>query len=327
MKVLLTGGNGFVGSHIIEVLREMQAHVTLLLRPNADLSFIRNHLTDTTVHLGGLIDIKIMENAIDGADAVIHCAGKTKALHKTEYDIVNHDGTRNVITAANTHRDSIKHFIYISSLAVSGPGDRQRPAREDNPPQPVTAYGRSKLRGEKAVMELAQVPWTILRPAAVYGPRDSDFFNAFKSVKQRIMPLISGGERYLSLVYVRDLALAVRCCLENKGSIGKIFHVATEPPCTDKALFQEIAVQMGVHPLSVSLPSAMLYPICLLNDLLSRITGRPQILNFQKIPELLAPGWVCATERIRNELGFTAETALPEGIQHALSWYRRQGWL
>ena len=327
MKVLLTGGNGFVGSHILEILLEMQSRVALLLRPNADLSFIRNRLTDTTVHLGGLDDPNIMGNATDGADAVIHCAGKTKAVCKTEYDVVNHDGTKNVITAVNTLRDSVKHFIYISSLAVSGPGDLQRPAREDKPPQPVTAYGRSKLRGEKVVMELAQVPWTILRPAAVYGPRDSDFFNAFKSVKQRIMPLINGGERYLSLVYVRDLAAAVRCCLENPRSNGKIFHVAAEPPCTDKALFQEIAVQMGVRPLPLNLPSAMLYPICFFNDLLSRITGRPQILNFQKIPELRAPGWVCNTEHIRNELGFTAETTLPEGIHHALAWYRRQGWL
>ena len=327
MKVLLTGGNGFVGSHILEILLEMQSRVALLLRPNADLRFIRNRLTDTIVHRGDLDDPQIMENAIDGADAVIHCAGKTKALHKAEYDIVNHDGTKKIITAVNTRRNYIKHFIYISSLAVSGPGDRQRPARENDPPKPVTPYGRSKLLGENAVIERARTPWTILRPAAVYGPRDSDFFNAFKSVKQRIMPLINGGERPVSLVYVRDLAAAVRCCLENPRSNGKIFHVAAEPPCTDKSLFQEIAGQMSVRPLPLNLPSATLYPICLFNDLRSRITGRPQILNFQKIPELRAPGWVCDTEYIRNELGFTAETALPEGIQHTLSWYRRQGWL
>ena len=327
MRVLLTGGNGFVGSHILEVLLETQARVSLLLRPKADLNYIRKRLTDTTTHLGALDEPKTLENAIEDNDTVIHCAGRTKALHSAEYDTVNHDGTKNIITAVNAHRDRIKHFIYISSLAVSGPGDLHRPAREDDSPQPVSAYGRSKLLGEKVVMELSQVPWTILRPAAVYGPRDSDFFNAFKSVRQRIMPLINRGARYLSLIYVRDLAEAVCCCLENGRAVGKIFHVAAEPPCTDKALFQEIARQMGVRPLRLNLPSATLYPICLFNDILSRITGRPQILNFQKVPELRAPGWVCATEHIRSELGFEAKTSLPDGVHRTLAWYRRQGWL
>ncbi len=327
MKVLLTGGNGFVGSHIFEVLLEMPAQVVLLVRSGADLSFIRSRLTGVDVHFGSLDTPVAIETAVAGADAVIHCAGKTKALHVSEYDTVNHRGTQNMISAVNAHRDSIKHFIYISSLAVSGPGDRQRPAREDDPPQPVSAYGRSKLRGEAVVTEQARVPWTILRPAAVYGPRDVDFLKVFRSVKQRLMPMINRGERPLSLVYVRDVAEAVRRCLASCRAEGKIFHVAAQPPCTDRSLFQEVASQMNIRPLRLNLPAASLYPICLFNELAARITGRPQILNYQKVAELRASGWVCATEHIRNQLGFEAQTSLAEGVRRTLAWYRRQGWL
>lgn len=327
MKILLTGANGFVGSHILEVLLDMKARVVLLLRPAADCGFINERLKNVEIHRGTLDDPGILETAMHDVDAVIHCAGKTKALRVAEYDAVNYIGTENIVTAANTCRYTLKHLVYISSLAVSGPGDLQRPAREIEPPRPVSAYGRSKLRGEQAVIGQSRVPWTVLRPAAVYGPRDADFFNAFRSVKQRIMPLIDRGERPLSLIYVRDVAEAVRDSLAKPEAAGKIFHVAAEPPCTDKVLLEEIAGQMGIRPLRLNLPAVALYPVCLANDLLARLTGRPQILNYQKVAELRAPGWVCTTDRIRNTLGFTAETTLPEGVRRTLAWYRRQGWL
>ncbi len=327
MKVFLTGANGFVGSHILEILLEMKADLVLLLRSTSDTRFITGSLPGVNIHHGSLDDPDILETAMRGVDAVIHCAGKTKALKVAQYDAVNYHGTRNVVSAANAHRNSIKHLIHISSLAVSGPGDLQRPARETEPPRPVSAYGRSKQRGEEAVVSESRVPWTVLRPAAVYGPRDADFFNVFRLMKKRIMPVIGGGKRPLSLVYVRDVARSVRYCLGREEAIGKVYHVAADPPSSDEALSQEIAGQMGIRPLRLILPASALYPLCLVQEALSQLTGRPSILSRQKVAELRAPGWVCATDQIRRDLNFEAATSLEDGVGRTLAWYRSRGWL
>ena len=327
MKVFLTGANGFVGSHILEILLEMKAEPVLLLRSTSDTRFIAGSLSGVQIHHGSLDDPDILQTAMRGVDAVIHCAGKTKALKVVEYDTVNCHGTQNVVTAANSHRNTIKHLVHISSLAVSGPGDLKRPARESAPPRPVSAYGRSKQRGEEAVVNKSRVPWTILRPAAVYGPRDTDFFHMFRLMKKRILPLIGGGKRSLSLVYVRDVARSVQRCLGQKEAIGKIYHVAADPPTSDEVLSQEIAGQMGVRPLRLIVPAFALYPLCLIQEALSKLTGRPNILNRQKVAELLAYGWVCTTDQILHDLEFTAETSLEEGVRQTLAWYRDRGWV
>lgn len=327
MKVLLTGGNGFLGSHILELLLGMKTNVVLLLRPTGNIRFISRYLSKVHVHHGSLNDPATLQSAMQDVDAVIHCAGKTKALKSSEYDTVNYHGTQNIVSAVNSHRNSIKHLVHISSLAVSGPGDLHRPARETEKPRPVSTYGRSKLRGEKVVTHESRVSWTVLRPAAVYGPRDFDFFNIFRWVKKGIIPMVGGGGKPLSLVYVQDMARAVQCCLEQEAAFGKIYHVAADPPCSDEAMVHEIAGQMQIKPFCLNLPVATLYPICLIQEMISRITGQQNILNLQKIAELRASGWVCATERIRHDLGFEAAISLKQGVKQTLAWYRSQGWL
>jgi nucleoside-diphosphate-sugar epimerase len=327
MKVFLTGANGFVGSHILDSLQKAGIKSTVLLRRTGDTRFITRHLNQVDICYGSLGDLEALDTALRGADAVVHCAGKTKVLRNSEYDEVNGIGTRHIVAAANTHAGSIRRFIHISSLAVSGPGTITQPARETATPQPVSAYGRSKLAGETYVRKNCRAAWTILRPAAVYGPRDRDFLNVFKAVKSRLMPLFDGGHQPLSLAFAPDVAAAVLACLGLKKAHGKIYHVATAPPCSDEDLLREIAVQMGVRPWRVILPSAVLYPLGGLQEILARLSGHPGILSRDKVREIRAPGWVCTTERIAKDLGFSAPTPLGQGIAQTLAWYRRQGWL
>ena len=327
MKVCLTGGNGFVGSHILDGLQKAGMKSVLLLRRTGDTRFIAHHLDHVEISYGSLGDLDALTTALHGAEAVIHCAGKTKVIRQSEYEKVNDAGTRHIVAAANTHADSIRHFIHISSLAVSGPGTITQPARENAPPQPVSAYGRSKLASETAVRKNCRMAWTILRPAAVYGPRDRDFFNVFKAVKLHLMPLFDSGHQPLSLAFAPDVAAAVLACLGREKACGKIYHVAATPPCSNEELLQEIATQMGVRPLRVILPRAVLCPLGGLQEVLARLSGRPGILSRDKVREIQAPGWVCATERIEKDLGFSAPTPLDKGVARTLEWYRRQGWL
>jgi len=327
MRVLLTGGNGFVGSHILDVLREAGHEVALLLRRTSNTDFIRSHLSEVEVRYGSLADAGSLEAAVRGAHVVIHCAGKTKAVSVSEFNAVNREGTRNLVSAANKCGGTLRRLVLISSLAAGGPGVPERPSRESDPPRPVSAYGRSKLGGEREVTRRSEAPWTILRPAAVYGPRDGEFLALFRAVKRRIMPVFDKGGKRFSLVHVRDVARAVLRCLSCEDALGKIYNVAAEPPCSNAELLGEIAGRMGVRALRVPVPFPVLYAVCLAREAVSRVTRRPDILSRDKLAELRAPGWVCSTERIRRDLGFVAGTTLRAGVAETLEWYRSHGWL
>ncbi len=152
-------------------------------------------------------------------------------------------------------------------------------------------------------------------------------FPCFNKVKRRVMPLLSGAKRHLNMIYGPDVAAAVLCCLMQERGNGGTYHVAAEPPCTDEEFMQEIATQLQCRPLRLPIPRSVLYLACVIQEIVSRVTGRPNILSRQKLPELLASGWVCSTERIRLDLGFTAPTPLKEGVGRTLAWYRREGWV
>jgi nucleoside-diphosphate-sugar epimerase len=308
-------------------LRAGDHEVSVLLRRTSNTRFISRHIAEVSVYYGSLDDVSVLTKAMSGSEAVIHCAGITKALHSSDFYRVNQAGTCAIVMAANACRESVRHLIYISSLAVSGPGIPGCPAEEASEPRPVTFYGHSKRLGEIEIRQRCLVPWTLLRPAAVYGPRDTEFLPLFKKVKQHIMPLVSGAKRSLNMVYGPDVAAAVLCSLMRDRGAGETYHVAAQPPCTDEEFMQEIARGLSVRPLRLRIPRAGLYLACVTQEILSRVTGRPNMLSRQKLPELLAPGWVCSTDQIRQDLDFTAPTSLKEGVSRTIEWYRREGWL
>jgi nucleoside-diphosphate-sugar epimerase len=327
VRVLLTGANGFVGSHTLDALVEAGHEVAVMLRTTSDTRFIERHLPGLDVRYGTLDDERSLREAVRGASAVVHCAGKTKAVRRKDYYAVNADGARRMAEACNARAATVEHLVLISSLAVSGPGTRQRPALEEAPPRPVSTYGKSKALGEQWAREVSRVPLTVLRPAAVYGPRDVDFCPAFRAVSRGWKPLLGGGRAGLSLVFARDLARAVLACLDPGQARGGTYHVAHPVAWTQRAFLARIAEALGVRARRLRLPRVALYPVCLAGEVRARLTGSATMLNLQKIPELSAPGWVCSTRKARRELGFVAETELDDGIRATLDWYRRQGWL
>ncbi len=327
MRVLLTGANGFVGSHILDVLLARGLPVSILIRKASDTRFIEHSLADVEVHYGSLSDERSLRDAMRSADCVIHCAGKTKAVRIQEFYEVNHEGTRNVVLAANGLKGTLKHLVHISSRAVSGPANADAPAHEDDPPRPVSDYGKSKLLAEQDLRGHCEVPYTILRPSAVYGPRDTDFLLAFQAVRLRLMPLFGGGRLDINMVYALDVAEAVVGCLNRPEAFCRVYNVASPESCTAEAMMNEIARQMRVRAIPLRFPVAGLYPVCVVQGLVARLRGKPGILGRDKLLELKQPGWVCSTERIRRELGFVAATSLRDGIALTFDWYRRNGWL
>ncbi|MGB8369413.1 MAG: NAD-dependent epimerase/dehydratase family protein [Limisphaerales bacterium] len=326
MKVLLTGASGFVGSHVLDRLRAQGIPTAVLLRPASNQRFINAHLPQLDVRNGSLSDPQSLGTALLDITHVIHCAGCVKALQVSEFYTVNQIGTRNVVAAVNQQPGRIQRLVHISSLAAGGPAVPGRPAREEDPPHPVSEYGRSKLAGEQEVRN-CRSEHVILRPPAVYGPRDDAFLLLFKAVKAHILPRFGGGRLPLSFVFVKDLAETIVACLIHPAAGGKTFYAASPEITQAHALAEEIAAQMKTWTLTVPLPTAALWPLCQMQEAISRLTGRPAVLSRQKYAELRAPGWVCDPARLQQELGLVCATRLKDGIAETLAWYRQQGWL
>jgi nucleoside-diphosphate-sugar epimerase len=326
LKVLLTGSSGFVGSHILDSLRQRGLATVLLLRPSSNRQFIAAHLPEVEVRSGGIEDLPSLRQAMAGVSQVIHCAGATKATRRAGFFEVNQGGTHNIVTAINERGGQVQRLVHVSSLAAVGPAPPEKPAREEDEPRPVSDYGKSKLAGESEVRNHCRAEYVILRPPAVYGPRDGEFLRLFRAVMRHLLPKPSGSQ-VLSLVYVRDLANAVVACLDHPAAAGQTYFVAAREVVTARAMAQEIARQMKVWTIPLPLPNALLWPICLAQELMSRLTGRPNVLSLQKFAELCAPGWVCDPTRLEREVGLTCPTALKAGLAETMGWYRLHHWL
>jgi nucleoside-diphosphate-sugar epimerase len=327
MKVLLTGASGLVGSHVLDHLVQAGVPVRLLLRRSSPRQWVAAHLPKVEVHEGALDAPETLGAALEGITHVIHCAGATKALDREGYFRVNHAGTLNLVAAINRQASQVQRLVHVSSLAVTGPATAARPARETDPPRPLTDYGQSKLAAEQVVREQCRVPAVILRPPGVYGPRDGEFFKLFKAVQRGLLPCFGGGRQQLSLVYAPDLAAAIVHCLTQEGAVGQVFHVAHPEVVSARQLGEMAARCLQVKPVPLVLPTAALWPVCMVQEIISQVTRRPHVVNLQKYRELAAPGWVCDVSRLRELTGFSAPTSVQEGVPATLEWYRQAGWL
>lgn len=327
MRVLLTGASGFVGSHVLDRLLARQISVAVLLRPSSSRAFLAEQLVNVDVCPGGLDDPASLDAALSGVTHIIHCAGATKALDATGFFAVNQQGTRNLVAAVNRLPAPIQRFVHISSLAAAGPATADRPKSEREPLQPVSDYGRSKAAAENEVSGGCRCDWTIIRPPAVYGPRDFEFLRLFKAVQSHLLPRFGGGRQQLTLAYVGDLAEVVVAALFHPSASREIFFAGSPEVVTAAQLAQRIAGTAGTWTIPLPLPQVVLWLACQWAGLVSRITRQPNVLNAQKYAELVAPGWVCDVAKLRDRLGCVCPTTLAEGVAKTRAWYLAHGWL
>jgi len=325
LKVLLTGASGFVGSHVLESLQQNDFLTAVLLRDPSQTAPIKNRFPAVEVLHGSVEQPSSLTTVLEGITHVIHCAGRTKAVRVSEYYQTNHLGTRNLLEVVN-QSGRVQRFVHISSLAVTGPATAEQPAREEQPADPVSDYGKSKLAAEIEVRERCRADFTIIRPPAVYGPRDTGFLSMFKAIRRHILPSPATAQ-CLSIVYARDLAEGIVKCLTAPVASGKIYFVASPETVTARRMAEEIARLMKTWTVPLPLPAALLYVVCLWQQLLSQVTNQASLLNLQKYAELSAPGWVCSPARLLAETGYACSTTLSEGLRQTLDWYQREHWV
>jgi nucleoside-diphosphate-sugar epimerase len=273
---------------------------------------------------GGLEDDEALAALVDGCSIVFHVAGIVAARSHDEFLRVNRDGAAKLARAAARAR--VARLVLVSSLAVTGPSRPGELRREDSGDEPLTAYGRSKQAGEQAARETG-VPLTIVRPSAVYGPGDRSFLALFRAAARGIVPLLGAGRQELTLLHVRDLALALVAAAESSATLERIYHAGHPTPVTQRALAAAIGRAVGRGVRCVCVPAALVRPLLGVAGHLSRALGRPPLLDGDKARELLASGWVCSSEALQRDAGWVARIPLDEGLAETARSYREAGWL
>ncbi|MGQ9570689.1 MAG: NAD-dependent epimerase/dehydratase family protein [Thermodesulfovibrionales bacterium] len=320
MKVLVTGATGFIGSHLSEELVRRGHKVICLVRENSDLKWIEN--TELKIIIGDCKKIESLYKAVDGIDYIFHLAGLTKACSDADFFCANADGTKNIITATLENNPNLKRFVYISSLAAVGPSQNGSPLKEDTDPHPVSSYGRSKLEGEKVVLKYKEkLPVTVIRPSAVYGPRDKDLFVFFKLLKKGIFPY--WGKCYYSLVYVDDLIQGIILAAENKKAEGQVYFMSDSKFYTNEEIMKAISSALGIKAFRLRIPKPFMPFFAYIGE---RII-KNGIINRDKIKELSYSHWICDTTKAKDELGFIPKVRLKEGMKWTADWYRIHRWL
>lgn len=325
-KVLVTGATGFVGSHLVDSLVERHDRVRCLARKSSKLDYLKHPQIEFAY--GALDDSTDWEQALTDVDTIYHVAGTTFARRAEDYFTVNHKGTETILAEAVKRRNHIKRFVYISSLAAAGPGPDGRPVDENTPPAPITPYGRSKLLAEEAVHAVSDVlPVTIVRPPAVYGPRDYGIFEFFKAVKKGMFPMIGRRDKRISLVHVHDLAGGIILAGESEAAVGRTYFISSEDDYSMRAVADLIAALMHKRARTIAIPRPLAYAVAVIAEAAAAVMGKPPVINRDKVTDLSQTNWSCSIERAKSELGYNPQVPLEKGMRETIDWYKREGWL
>ncbi|MBI3569054.1 MAG: NAD-dependent epimerase/dehydratase family protein [Gemmatimonadetes bacterium] len=327
MVAVVTGGTGFIGGHLVEVLRSRGVEVRLLRRAESRRGA---GMDDASTHFVDFADAEALTHSPvwRGVTHCFHLGAATRARSAAEFERHNVAPTRHIARALAARGDTPPRLVYLSSLAASGPAPAaDSPRRETDEPAPVEAYGASKLAGERAVAEFAdRVPVTVIRPAAVYGPRDRDFLEAFRQALAPIAVYAAPAEQRLSIVHVRDVVGAVLAAADSPAAVGRTYFVAAERSVSWRELYGAVAAAAGRSLRAVQLPAWTLAAGAALGPLFAR-RGTVPLVSPHKVALARPRWWTCDASRARAELGWHAAVSFDDGVRETYAWYRDAGWL
>ncbi len=317
----VTGGTGFVGSHLLEALRSAGVGARVLVRDPSRLAAGLG--SGFEVVRGDLDDRGALDELVSGCGAVAHLAGLVRAPSAARFDHVNRAGTETLVAALN-ERSPAARLVHLSSLAAAGPSGDPSGRGPEEPPCPVSAYGRSKLAGEAAARAY-RGRLVVLRPPAVYGPRDTDVFQFFRLAGFGLVPL-PAGERSITVAYVADVVRAILAALAGAAE-GRTLHLGEPSPRTTRSLVRVLAEAGGVRARCVPVPAFAVRAAGLGGDLLQRLGVRGMAMTSDKARELLARHWSARTAESLAALGLDGFVPFGTGAARTWAWYRDNGWL
>ncbi len=342
MTILVTGASGFIGSFVCEEGLRRGLDVWAGMRWSSSKQYLtQKELRFATLDLGNpetlrsqLRDCKRRLGG-KGWDYVVHAAGATKSRTRQGFFRTNTEGTRNLVEALLEEGMKPKRFVFISSLSVFGAVREKAekgaysPILDTDTPRPNTAYGQSKLAAEQYLQSLGdRLPWVILRPTGVYGPREKDYYLMAKSIKGHVDFAVGFKRQEITFVYVRDVVQAVFLALESEKAVGKAYFLSDGEVYDSRRFSDLLQREMGGKwVLHIKAPLCFLWLVCACSQLVNRWLRRPSTLNLDKFHILAQRNWRCDITPARTDLGYQPQYPLPEGTRETVRWYLDEGWL
>jgi len=331
MKILITGASGFIGSFIVEEALRRGFETWAAVRRSSSREYLRDErIKFIELNLSSKEELVEQLRGKD-FDYVVHAAGVTKCLHKEDFRRINTEGTKNLADALLELQMPLKRFVFVSSLSIFGAIREQQPyeeIRESDTPQPNTEYGRSKLAAEQYLEQLGnRLPYIILRPTGVYGPREKDYFVMAKSIKQHSDFAVGYRRQDITFVYVSDVVQAIFLALD-APQVGRKYFLS------DGEVYQSTTFSNLIHEelgrpwwIRITAPEWVLRIITFIGEYTSRLTGKVSVLNKDKYNILRQRNWRCDIQPAIDELGYQPTVKLAEGVKRTIKWYKDNGWL
>jgi nucleoside-diphosphate-sugar epimerase len=326
MTILITGATGFIGSHIAERLHAAGHTLRAIVRRSSDRKWVARLPID--YREGDYADGAFLRKAVEGVSTIYHVAGVTKSKTKEGYYDGNHAVTRNLLAAAIDANPGLSRFVHVSSGAAVGPAAPGSSVDESTPFHPITTYGLSKMEAEKECLRaMEKIPVTIVRPPAVYGPRDTDVFEFFSTMRKGVHPLIGFGEKRVSLIHAHDLADGIILAGGHPKSPGGTYFISSAKAYSWLEVGAVTAAVMGRKALRVRIPEWCVYALGAAAQFAASFGSKPAVLNLEKARDVVQDAWVFDGSKAERELGFREKLSLEEGVRGTLEWYRAEGWL
>jgi dihydroflavonol-4-reductase len=328
MKIIsvVTGASGFVGSHLVDKLIAEGHQVRCILRGSSSRRWLENKPVE--IFDCGLFDKEALKKILKDADYLFHIAGVVKSKDESGYFKGNVETTRVLLDTVLEVNPGIKRVLLTSSLTACGPSLDGKPCNEETQEHPITAYGRSKLAQEKlAKSYMDKLPITIIRPPAVFGPRDTEIYLVFKTYKYGLMTLIGFDKKELSLVYVEDLVNGIYLAALSEKGTGQIYFISASEINNWVEVSRYIGKPMGRRALMIRLPHWLVYSVAGAAQLFAFFSSKPATFNIEKARDFVQKAWICSVQKAENDLGYRQSLSIEEGLRRTIEWYKEMKWL
>ena len=328
MRILVTGATGFIGSHLVDYLLELGYDVRATIRKTSNLQWLKGKKVELVEANLNSIDDAI--KAVKEVDYIYHIAGLVAAKSYNEFLKANRDVTETLLKACERVNSSLRRFVLVSSQTVAGPSSSlDNPQTEDDIPKPITSYGKSKLEGEKvAISFMNKLPITIVRPPAVYGPRDTATKDIFKIVNKGIATLIGFGDKFVSLIYVKDLVRGMVLAGESNISEGQTYFITSHQFYTWNEIMDTMKIAMNKrYLLKVRIPHSFVLVAGVISEILGKFSNKPPVFDYEKAIDFIQKYWICSPEKARRDLDFVSEISLEDGLAETAQWYKAMKWI
>ena len=330
-KVLVIGGTGFIGSHLVDTLIKRGYKVRCLVRKTSNLKWIEDHVKKNRIDLayGDIVDKKSLELATKGVDVVYNLATiiDERWVRYEDFKKINLVGTKNIVEACI--KNQVKKFIYFSSIAAVGMESANHPINEQEHCKPTTLYGKSKYEAEKFlnnVIKQNKINIVILRPPTVYGPREAyNTASLFRTIQQGKFKIIGNGKNLMSFCFIKNVVDAAILAMERETANNETFFITDERAYSLQEFAETIAKEYNVKISKIHIPYWIAYFTGFCFETIEKITRKKALLSRDRVKTMTST-YTYNISKAKKLLGYNPKYNLQTGVKETAKWYKENGY-